>query len=431
MTADMAASIPPAQIIEPLASLAVDLDSLATLDGNPRRGDVDAVARSLARFGQRKPIVVRASDRQIIAGNHTWQAAKQLGWQQIAAVLVDDDTATSQAFALADNRTAELGSYDDALLLELIQSVGNIDPELLGEAGWSEAAIQELVERIDPGLPDVPPSDDAPEPPVEPFSKPGDVWVLGGHRVICGDSTDVGVHDLLLGDVKADCVWTDPPYGVDIQERDMQQAEVRGRRKDGKGVLNDDLTPDKLEDFLRSALGVVWADSKPGAAWYVASPAGDLFHVFGTVLRELGVWRHTLIWAKDVFVMGRADYHYQHEPIFYGWKEGAAHEWLGDRKQSTLLNFARPKRSPEHPTMKPIELVSYCLNNSAPRGGIVLDPFGGSGSTLMACEYSGRKARLIELDPRYVDVICRRWQEHTGALPVLESTGETHDFTAG
>lgn len=418
-------------ILPSLAPLAVDIDSLVLLPGNPRKGDVEAVGASLSRFGQRKPIVVRASDRVVIAGNHTWQAAKSLGWDQIAAVLVDDDTATSEAFALADNRTAELGGYDEAALLELIRSVGEVDASLLLDTGWDEASVQALVDKVDPGLPDLPPSDDAPELPVEPFTKPGDVWVLGGHRVVCGDSTDVTVYDALLGDNKVDCVWTDPPYGVDIQERDMQQAEVRGRRKDGKGVMNDDLTPDKLEDFLRSALGATWAHSKPGSAWYVASPAGDLFHVFGTVLRELAVWRHTLIWAKDCFVMGRADYHYQHEPIFYGWKEGAAHEWFSDRKQSTLLNFARPKRSPEHPTMKPIDLVAYCLNNSAPKGGLVLDPFGGSGSTLMACEYTGRKSRLIELDPKYVDVICRRWQEHTGALPVLEATGKIHDFTGG
>lgn len=412
-----------------LRPLAVPVASLALLPGNPRRGDVDAVAASLARFGQRKPIVVRASDRVIIAGNHTFQAAQRLGWEEIAAVLVDDDDATAQAYALADNRTAELGGYDDELLLELIRSVGIADADLLADTGWSEDAIAELVDRIDPGLPDAPPSDEAPPVPTIAKSKPGDVWVLGAHRVTCGDSKDPDSYARLLQGELSDCVWTDPPYGVDIQERDIQQAEVRGRRKDGKGVMNDDLTPAKLEDFLRAALGQTLASTKPGATWYVASPAGDLFHVFGTVLREMKVWRHTLIWAKDQFVMGRADYHYQHEPIFYGWKEGAGHHWFGDRKQGTVLHFARPKRSPEHPTMKPVELVAYCLDNSCPKGGIVLDPFGGSGSTLMASEYTGRKARLIELDPAYVDVICRRWQEHTGGVAVLESTGETHDFT--
>jgi site-specific DNA-methyltransferase (adenine-specific) len=126
--------------------------------------------------------------------------------------------------------------------------------------------------------------------------------------------------------------------------------------------------------------------------------------------------------------MGRSDYHYRHEPIYYGWTPGGGHDWFGDRKQTTVLEFPRPKRNAEHPTMKPIDLIAYCLENSAPKGGTVLDPFGGSGSTLMACEYTGRKARLLELDPRYVDVICRRWQEHTGSTPILEATGEPHDF---
>jgi site-specific DNA-methyltransferase (adenine-specific) len=416
-------------IIDSLKNLAVPIDSLLGLPNNPRKGDVNAVMASLSRFGQRKPIVVRKTDNTIIAGNHTWQAAKELGWKEIAVVLVEDDDATANAFALADNRTAELGSYDEQALLALIRSVEEVDKELLLDTGWSASDVDELNEKIETTLPKVMPTDEIAKPSDKTISNLGDVWLLGNHRLICGDSSDVGVYEKLLGDDRADCVWTDPPYGVDIQEQDLAQAEVRNRRKDGLGVLNDNLTPDKLEDFLRSALGATWTYSKPGASFYVASPAGDLFYIFATVLKELEVWRHTLIWAKDMFVMGRADYHYQHEPIFYGWKAGAGHNWFGDRKQSTLLNFARPKRIPEHPTMKPIELVTYCLENSAPSKGIVLDPFSGSGTTLMACEYSGRKARAIELDPRYVDVICRRWQQHTGNLPVLESTGITYDFT--
>lgn len=406
-------------IVEGLLPLAVPIESLAALDGNPRKGDVEAVAASLERFGQRKPIVVRASDRQIIAGNHTWQAAKRLGWDEIAAVLVDDDTATAQAFALADNRTAELGTYDDALLLDLIRSVGEFDPDLLGDTGWTEEAIAALVAAVDPGLPDAPPSDEAPEPPEAPFSKPGDVWILGAHRVVCGDSTDVTVYDALLGDTKIDAVWTDPPYGV---------AYV-GKTKDALTIQNDTLDVPALTDFLRASLGATLTYCRPGSSWYVAAPHGPIGLAFSVALDELGVWRHSLVWAKDSMVLGRSDYHYKHEPLYYGWTPGAAHDWYGDRKQTTVIEIPRPKRNAEHPTMKPIELVAYCLNNSAPRGGFVIDPFGGSGSTLMACEYTGRKGRLIELDPRYVDVICRRWQEHTGSLPILESTQETHDFT--
>lgn len=407
-----------ADIADDLAQLAVEIDSVHQLPGNPRRGDVDAVAASLQRFGQRKPIVVDA-DGVIIAGNHTWAAAKALGWDEIAVVRVGDDQATAQAFALADNRTAELGGYDEAALLDLIRSVAEVDADLLADTGWDDASVQDLVDRIDPGLPDTPPDDDAPTPPAEPMSRLGDVWVLGGHRVVCGDATDVGAYEALLGDTKADCVWTDPPYGVSYV----------GKTADALTIENDSMDVEALTDFLRASLGQTLVSCSPGSAWYVAAPHGPIGIAFSVALTELGVWKHSLVWAKDSLVLSRSDYHYRHEPIYYGWTPGGAHDWFGDRKQTTVLEFPRPKRNAEHPTMKPIDLVAYCLNNSAPRGGTVLDPFGGSGSTLMACEYTGRKARLIELDPKYTDVICRRWQEYTGALPVLEATGEPHDFT--
>lgn len=418
------------QILDGLQPLAIDIDLLSPLEGNPRQGDVPAVAASLARFGQRKPIVVRESDHQIIAGNHTWLAAKSLGWTHIAAVIVDDDKATAEAFALADNRTGELGGYDEALLLELIRSVGEADAELLLDSGWSESAVQELVDRIDPGLPDVPPSDDAPEPPAEAFSKPGDVWLLGAHRVVCGDSTDVTVYDALLGEGKADLIWTDPPYNVAVTggTHDPRDAKNHGK---GPRIQNDNMSDADFRQFLLDAFGAMWTAIKDGGSIYVCHADSEGIN-FRTTFRDAGFFLHqVLIWVKQEFVFGRSDYHWQHEPILYGWRQGAAHEFLGSRNQSTTWTIDRPMRSSmDHPTQKPVALPTKAIENSAPKGGTVLDPFGGSGSTLMACEYTGRKARLIELDPRYVDVICRRWQEHTGAMPVLESTGETHDFTA-
>lgn len=409
-----------------LLGLAHPVSSLSTLPGNPRRGDIEAVAASLKRFGQRKPIVARASDRVVIAGNHTLQAAISLGWESIAVSFVNENEEESLAFALADNRTAELGDYDDGLLLDLIRSVGDFNPELLLDTGWSPEAVAELVDRIDPGLPDVPPPDDAPEPPVEPFSKPGDVWILGGHRVVCGDSTDVIVYDALLGEAKVDCVWTDPPYGVDYV----------GKTKDALTIKNDGALG--LPELLSAAFNAVSIVGKEGAAIYVAHPAGALALTFTQAFVGAG-WRlhQTLVWDKGTMALGHSDYHYRHEPILFGYTPGGGRRgrggagWYGDNSQTSVFNVPKPSANREHPTMKPIELIVQCLNNSAPRGGRVLDPFGGSGSTLMACEYTGRKARLIELDPRYVDVICRRWQEHTGAKPVLESTGVLHDFTGG
>jgi site-specific DNA-methyltransferase (adenine-specific) len=402
--------------------------SLKPLPGNPRRGDVDAVAASLARFGQRKPIVVRASDRTITAGNHTWLAAQQLGWDEIAAVLVDDDDTTAQAFALADNRTAELGGYDDGLLLELIRAVGEADASARADTGWSDEAIAELIDRIDPGLPDSPPSDDAPEPPEIPFSEAGQIWLLGSHRVVCGDATSVADLEALMAGGQADCVWTDPPYGIAVVGGSRGLSPTERLKRGGKTIQNDTLDEGQLTEFLGSTLGNALRVCRPGSAWYVTAPHGPIGLAFSAALSDLGVWRHSLVWVKDSLVMGRSDYHYRHEPIYYGWTPGGGHDWFGDRKQTTVLEFPRPKRNAEHPTMKPIDLIAYCLENSAPKGGTVLDPFGGSGSTLMACEYTGRKARLLELDPRYVDVICRRWQEHTGSTPILEATGEPHDF---
>lgn len=428
-------------IVAGLEKLSVELDTLTVLPGNPRRGDVDAVANSLKRFGQRKPIVVRASDRTIIAGNHTWMAAKQLGWAQIAAVLVDDDAATAQAFALADNRTAELGGYDEQALLDLIRLVG--DPDLLADTGWSEDAILELIDRVEPPSDD-PPKDDAPSPPLIPHASLGDVWILGRHRLVCGDSTDPEVYARLLGEDRADLVVTDPPYNV---------AYV-GKTSDSLTISNDAMSPTQFANFLAAFYRAALAWTKRGGAIYVFH-ASDV--AFQRELIDAG-WMHkqTLIWVKSTMVLSRQDYHWQHEPILYGWRPGAAHTWNADRTLTTLIddqpNIAKmgkaellehltsiyaasdiiredkPARNAVHPTMKPVALIGRLIDNSSKPRQIVLDPFGGSGSTLMAAEHLNRRARLIELDPVYVDVICARWQEYTGLEPVNERTGQAHDF---
>jgi site-specific DNA-methyltransferase (adenine-specific) len=404
-------------ILGDLAGLAANVDDLRPLPGNPRRGDVAAVARSLHAFGQRKPIVARR-DGTVIAGNHTLAAAKSLGWDRIAVVRVDDDDATAKAYSLADNRTAELGGYDEAELATLIGEVQDADVELLAATGWTDADLDALLAKMEPEVLPTALSDpdDVPQMGAKPVSAVGDVWQLGPHRLAVGDSTDVGVWDRLLGGSKADMVWTDPPYGVSYV----------GKTADALTIENDGLDEGELGEFLRAAFGAALTATKPGAAWYVAGPAGPLHLVFGNLLHELGVLRQTLIWVKDQFVMGRSDYHYRHEPIYYGWSPGAAHRELPDRTQDSVFEIARPKSSKLHPTMKPVELISTHIANSATRDGIVVDPFGGSGSTLIAAHVTGRVARLIELDPRYADVICRRYQEHTGTKPVRD--GAPYDF---
>ena len=402
-----------------LVPLAFAVDKLCLLPGNPRRGDVEAVKRSLEAFGQRKPIVARRSDSVVIAGNHTLQAAQALGWSEIAVVWVDDDDTTSKAFALADNRTAELGDYDEEALAALIGEVGALDLQLLDATGWDSKSVSDLLDGMQGDLPvDV---DELPEQ-VPAISKLGDVWLLGEHRVMCGDSTDEKQVSNLMQGKEADLVWTDPPYGVSYV----------GGTKDALKIMNDNLDFDALQTFLTKAFTVGYAMTKKGGCWYVASPSiSKFFNSVSSPLKELEVWRHTLVWVKDSLVMGQSDYHYRHEFILYGWKDGASHQTPPDRKQDSVWEIDRPKRNAEHPTMKPIELIAKAIKNSSNQNEIVLDLFGGSGSTLIAAHQTNRVAYLMELDPKYVDVICARFQKVTGIVPVNEASGREHDFLNG
>jgi site-specific DNA-methyltransferase (adenine-specific) len=218
------------------------------------------------------------------------------------------------------------------------------------------------------------------------------------------------VWSLLMGQERLQMVWTDPPYGVAIVGGNHSLSPEERAAKGGKSIQNDALKPAELEQFLRDALGIAAAHCKPGASWYVAAPQMvEMFSVFIGVLKELEIAKHILQWVKNSLVMGRSDYHYRHEPIFYGWTPGAAHYFVDERTHDSVLEFNRPTKSTDHPTMKPVELVAYCINNSSKPGWLVGEPFGGSGTTLIAAAQTGRIARVIELDPRYCDVIRRRW----------------------
>ena len=362
--------------------------------------NLDSIAGSLKLFGQRKPIVV-TPDNVVIAGNGTLEAAKSLGWTEIAVARTPVGWTWDQikAYALADNRTAELAEWDPKVLADQLLE--------LDANGW---ALEEFgFEPLQPPVsPDDVEEDEIPEP-AEPISKLGDVWKLGDHFVVCGDSTDPSCYDKILQGRKADAVWTDPPYGV---------AYV-GKTADALTIQNDKLDLTDLTQLLRDSLGLLWAHTNGGAAWYVAAPHGQIGLAFSIALNELDVWRHSLVWVKDTLVMGRADYHYKHEVLYYGWTQGASHNWYGDRKQTTVFEIDRPKRNAEHPTMKPIQLIAKCLDNSTKQGDLVVDPFAGSGSTLIACEQMNRKAACIELDPKYVDVIVKRWEQLTGKTAEL------------
>ena len=414
-----------ANLVPDLRSLAYPIAELDVMEGNPRVGNVDAVARSLERFGQHRPAVARRKPGgrgEIIAGNHMLLAARQLGWEELAVAWVDDDDKTALARALADNRTADLGTYDDALLAAMLEQVSR-DLDLLAATSYSHDDLLALLNGAPKlGLTD---PDDVPESaPAK--TKRGDLWLLGPHRVLCGDSTVPADVERLMDGAKASVLWTDPPYGVDYVGKTKRALTIEN---DGAADL-----PELLGRFMAVATRVL----EPSSPFYLAAPAGPLFAVFLKAVAAAG-WRYhqEIVWRKDQMVLGHSDYHYIHEPLLYGYLPGpgrpgrgshAGTRWFGDHSQVSVIDCPRPKRSEEHPTMKPVALIERCLHNSSRPGARVLDPFGGSGSTLIACEKTGRVAYLCEIDPRYVDVICRRFQEHTAKKPVLEATGIPHDF---
>lgn len=411
-------------LAESLKHLAVPIDDVQPLPGNPRRGDVSAVAKSLKRFGQRKPIVARRADHVVVAGNHTLQAALVLGWAEIAVVWVDDDEATAKAYALADNRTSALGTFDDADLAAMVAEVHAVDPDLLLAASFDEDDLEAFLGggASDPaeGLTD---PDAVPEPPAQPVAEVGDVWLLGPHRLVCGDSTEVDTLERLVGQDRIDLVFTDPPYGMSFGSG-QRPGSPRSRVKMGV-IQGDDKRGDDLVALVRDALVAAMPFRKPDSPVYVCF-TWRTYAEFEEALRQADMQpKACIVWNKGSIGLGTLHYRPQHEFIFY--VQGS---WYGDKAQSDVWTIGRETLAKYvHSTQKPVELVQRALENSSKRGDVILDVFGGSGTTLIACHRLGRVARLVELDPKYVDVICRRYQEHTGTKPVLEATGEPHDFT--
>jgi DNA modification methylase len=368
--------------------------------------NLDAIKASLTKFGQRKPIVTNSAG-VILAGNGTVEAARSLGWDHIEVVVVpsDWDEATARAFALADNRTAELAEWDENVLAKQLLELLDVDFDI-------EALGFELPE------PEIQPEpDDAPSiEEVEHRTKLGQLWKLGDHLLYCGDSTEEATFTRLMGDEKAHLIWTDPPWNVNygaVDEGNQQGYKVRT-------IMNDHMNEGQWDEFVSQFCKTLKDYSEPGAPIYLVMSAQE-WPVIDRNLREVGFhWSSTVIWAKDRLVLSRKDYHTQYEPIWYGWNADAARlAIVEDRKQSDLWEIQRPGRSELHPTMKPIELVQKSIVNSSKPGNIVLDSFGGSGSTLIACEQTNRKCRMVELDPQYCDVILARWEKFTGKTAEL------------
>lgn len=414
--------MPTSNIHQTLAKLIVPIEGLVHYGRNPRRGDVAAIAESLTFNGQYKPIVVRTGTMEVLAGNHTLKAARELGWDQIAATFVTVDDEQAARIVLVDNRTNDLAEYDPDALVSLLTDL----PDLAGTA-FNQDALDALIYGIEQEPADASDTaDDIPEH-LPTIAQPGDLFQCGEHRVICGDGTDPKVLARLLGGETPDLMWTDPPYGV----------SYTGGTADKLTIENDGA--DGLEELLAAAFTAAVKVLRPGAPVYVAH--SDTRRVtFETALRDAGfVVRQNLIWVKNSLVLGHADYQYQHEPILeaeapapnlthepvlYGFTPGGegrlgrgGSRWYGTNNRTTVFEFPKPAASRAHPTMKPVKLILAMLANSIRPGGIVLDPFGGSGSTLIAAHFHGAYARLVELDPKYVDAICARYQQETGELP--------------
>jgi len=388
----------------------VGLADLYPNPANPRLNDaaVGPVADSLRRFGWQQPIVAKPSG-EVVAGHTRLRAAEKLGLNRIPVLRFSGSDLDAVAYGIADNKTASIAEWDEPALAKLLAQLQAEDA--LEGVGFSDAEIAALlraaeteVELDDPGPGEL---------PADPVTQPGDLWLLGPHRVLCGDATRAEDLARVTDGRLADLVWTDAPYGVSYS----------GGTDEALTIQNDELRGPELERFLSQAFGATLAVTKPGSVWYVAAPAGPQFLEFAKALSALGIWRQTLVWVKDSLVLGHSDFHYRHEALFYGWKPGASHREPPDRKGDTVWECPRPRSSPDHPTMKPLPLVQRALEASSVPGELVLDPFMGSGTTLLAAESCGRVAAGLELDPRYADVGVRRWEEATGGQAVLDGSG--------
>ncbi|MBS0576225.1 MAG: site-specific DNA-methyltransferase [Proteobacteria bacterium] len=380
------------------------------------------IAASIAEFGFVNPILTGA-DGVLVAGHGRLAAARKLGLATVPVVVLDHLTPTQRrALVLADNRLAELATWDDALLrieLEALQDDG-FDLDL---TGFDADALAELLADEEPQIEGRTEDDAAPDVPEEPVSRPGDVWRLGPHRLVCGDATTAEAYARLFPDgERADMVFTDPPYNVNYAN--SAKDKLRGKHRP---ILNDALG-EGFYDFLFDALALIMAHTR--GAIYVAMSSSELDTLQAAFRAAGGHWSTFIIWAKNTFTLGRSDYQRQYEPILYGWPEGATRHWCGDRDQGDVWQIKKPAKNDLHPTMKPVDLVERAIRNSSRPGDVVLDPFGGSGTTLIAAEKAGRVARLIELDPKYADVIVRRWQDWTGQQATREADGLAFDQAA-
>lgn len=399
------------------------VDSLIPYARNARthsEAQIDLIAQCIRKFGFTNPILVDG-DNGIIAGHGRLLAARKIGMDEVPIIeLASMSEEERRLYMIADNKLALGADWDEELLaLELddLKELG-LDLEL---TGFTPGEIDALFERVLPhaGLTD---PDEIPDPPASPISRLGDTWICGDHRVLCGDATKLGDVEKVLDGELADMCFTDPPYNVNYAN--SAKDKLRGKHRP---ILNDALG-ESFGMFLHAAIVSIITVTK--GAIYICMSSAELDTLQKAFREAGGKWSTFVIWAKNAFTMGRADYQRQYEPILYGWKEGTDHYWCGARDQGDVWFIDRSHKNDLHPTMKPVALVERAIRNSSKGRDIVLDPFGGSGTAVIAAERSGRRARLVELDPRYVDVIVQRWQDYTGQSATLVSDDRTYEAIA-
>lgn len=412
---------------EEAAAVWVDLDSLTAWDKNPRKNDEAAkkVAKSIKRFGFAAPIVARSANREIIAGHTRAKAAKLLGLSRVPVRFVDLDPADAHLLALADNKLGEAAEWDDKLLGETLGQFGLDDAAL---AGWDSKELDRMALTLLSGEVDStkdadPQLERADELAAEWCTETGQLWKCGEHLILCGDSSNPEDVRRVLGKERACLVFTDPPYGVSIGKKNKMLNSVQKAGRVLADIVDDDLKPEELKTKLQPAFDniakIAMADD---CTVFVCSPqGGDLIMMMMMMMRDAGIpVRHNIIWDKmqPTFSMGRLDYDYQHEPILLTWGKRHKRPMLGAHKTS-VWQIQKPRSSKEHPTMKPVELVVNALLNNSEAGDVVFDAYSGSGTTLLACEQTGRKARVVEIMPGYVAVCLQRYFDATGTRPEL------------
>ena len=392
------------------------VDQLIPYVNNSRKHSDEQVAQiaaSIKEFGWTNPILVDG-EKGIIAGHGRLMAARKLGMEEVPVIELSHLSDTQRkALIIADNKLAMNAEWDnDLLTIELNDLLA--DDFALEILGFDKDELAALLEpEVVEGLTD---EEEAPALPDEPKTKPGDIYKMGKHRLMCGDSTSIQHLEQLCEEQAVDMWLTDPPYNVDMTSKNEMLEKAGKARKDKTsfGIKNDAMSDEDFRQFLRDSYTAADSVMKAGAVFYIWHADSEGYNFRGAAKDSGWIIRQCLIWKKSVFAIGRQDYHWKHEPCLYGWKEGAGHLWATDRKQTTILEFDKPSKSGEHPTMKPVALFEYQMLNNTKGGDIVLDSFGGSGTTLIAAEKNGRIARIMELDPKYCDVIVKRWEDFTG-----------------